>query len=77
MEFIIKSIEYGKNNNKKLILLTHHSPTKKNVMPEEFRGTFHEEKTYIDLTDNSYKLLLHSKNNIVFWGFGHTHYSSD
>jgi predicted phosphodiesterase len=67
-----KTLEYYKDSNKKIIILTHHAPLTQNTSDKIYDL---KEKGYLGFsTDLSY---LFEKYNIDYWCFGHTHKYTD
>eukprot|EP01084_Bolivina_argentea_P211482 359748_1 len=70
MQFILKQCENAKLNNKKIIMLTHHSPTDyKCIDPNYFNRM-----SYLMNFTNIEHLL---QPPIIAWFFGHTHFNMD
>ena len=70
LEYIKKMIEWSKNNNKKLVVVTHHCPTSKvlnvNTKKDKFKSL------YVSDLDSIIK-----KENIHTWICGHIHQNFD
>ena len=66
-------MEYCKKNSIKLIVLTHHAPTRRNTLEHQSRSETYPiyEMEYTDLENT---LIGHP---VALWLFGHTHYTSD
>lgn len=70
-EWIKEEVEKAKNENKKVIILTHHAPTSKKSLP--WAVLQDKAAEYDSCTDMEGLLDEHVK----LWGFGHTHYNCD
>ncbi len=62
MKFITESIEKARKNKKKLIILTHHSPTARNTLEANERGSVIEQINYTNLEH-----LFVNDDTIALW----------
>jgi predicted phosphodiesterase len=63
-------INKSKNDNKKLIIISHYSPTLNNINPKNF-NCINRFYYFCELEH------LFNKNDIYTWIYGHTHYNKD
>eukprot|EP01111_Echinosteliopsis_oligospora_P015481 TRINITY_DN613_c0_g1_i1.p1 TRINITY_DN613_c0_g1~~TRINITY_DN613_c0_g1_i1.p1 ORF type:complete len:266 (-),score=58.61 TRINITY_DN613_c0_g1_i1:70-867(-) len=70
LAYIKAEVEKAKNNNEKVVVFTHHAPSRKGTSDPQFDGS---QMNAAFATNLEY--LLGSP--ICLWAFGHTHYSSD
>ena len=71
VSWLKKEIELAKNENKNVIILTHHAPTSKLCLPWQVKNNYAYE---LDSCTNLEDLF---DDNVLLWGFGHTHYNCD
>src|SRR3990167_1304702 len=70
VKWLENEIEKAHSENKKIVVLTHHAPTSENSLPYHVR-------TSRAISDSFTNLHYLFKENVIMWGFGHTHYNCD
>ncbi|KAL9645521.1 hypothetical protein ABK040_000586 [Willaertia magna] len=72
-EWLIEELKKAKENNEKVIVLTHHAPLLTGTSATKYQYSANRFAFATDLSE----IIKEYKDTIVLWGSGHTHYSYD